>query len=31
MIKDFDEDEDKEIMESLKFAENKLGAKMKTP
>jgi hypothetical protein len=29
--KDFDDDEDKEILESIKFAENKLGAKMGTP
>merc|ERR1711998_674836 len=30
-LKDFDEDEDKEILESIKYAENKLGAKMGTP
>lgn len=26
-----DDDEDKEILESIKYAENKLGTKMKTP
>lgn len=30
-IKDWDQDEDKEILESIKYAENKLGAKMGTP
>ena len=30
-MNDFDDDEDKEILESIKFAENKLGAKMGTP
>ena len=30
-IKDWDNDEDKEILESIKYAENKLGAKMGTP
>ena len=28
---DWDQDEDKEILESLKYAENKLGKKMATP
>jgi hypothetical protein len=28
---DWDSDEDKEILETIKYAENKLGAKMKTP
>ena len=30
-VKDWDTDEDKEILESIKYAENKLGAKMATP
>jgi hypothetical protein len=30
-LKDFDDDEDKDILESIKFAENKLGSKMGTP
>ena len=30
-LKDWDNDEDKEIMESIKYAENKLGKKMPTP
>lgn len=30
-LKDWDDDEDKQILESIKFAENKLGAKMGTP
>lgn len=30
-LKDFDDDEDKEILDSIKFAENKMGAKMGTP
>lgn len=30
-LKDWDQDEDKEILESLKYAENKLGKKMATP
>ena len=30
-LKDWDQDEDKEILESLKYAENKLGKKMPTP
>lgn len=30
-LKDFDDDEDKEILESIKYAENKLGSKMGTP
>jgi hypothetical protein len=30
-IRDWDNDEDKEILESIKYAENKLGAKMGTP
>jgi len=30
-LKDFDDDDDKEIMESIKYAENKIGAKMGTP
>ena len=29
--KDWDQDEDKEILESIKYAENKLGKKMETP
>lgn len=30
-MKDWDDDEDKEILESIKYAENKMGAKMGTP
>jgi len=30
-IKDWDDDDDKSILESIKYAENKLGATMKTP
>lgn len=30
-LKDFDDDEDKQILESIKFAENKTGHKMGTP
>jgi len=30
-LKDFDDDDDKEILESIKYAENKIGAKMGTP
>jgi hypothetical protein len=30
-LKDWDDDEDKEILESIKYAENKLGSKMRTP
>ena len=30
-LRDFDNDEDKEILESIKYAENKLGKKMPTP
>lgn len=30
-LKDFDDDEDKDILESIKFAENKLGSKMGVP
>lgn len=30
-IKDWDNDEDQEILDSIKYAEKKLGAKMKTP
>ena len=30
-LKDWDQDEDKEILESIKFAENKLGHNMGTP
>ena len=30
-LKDWDQDEDKEILDSIKFAENKLGHQMGTP
>jgi hypothetical protein len=30
-IKDWDDDDDKSILESIKYAEKKLGAVMKTP
>lgn len=30
-LKDWDSDEDKEILESIKYAENKIGKKMPTP
>ena len=30
-LRDWDDDEDKQILDSIKYAENKLGAKMGTP